>query len=64
MEQNSDLVLISQREAARLLASSVATLRRWRRSGDGPPWVRLGERLVRYDMADLRRWVAALGKKQ
>jgi len=64
MEQNSDLVLISQREAARLLASSVATLRRWGRSGDGPPWVRLGERLVRYDMADLRRWVAALGKKQ
>jgi excisionase family DNA binding protein len=42
---------------ADMLAVSVATLRRWRREGGGPDFVRIG-RAVRYQAADVNRWIA------
>jgi hypothetical protein len=35
------------------------TAQRWRKSGDGPPWVRLGARRVVYRLADCEAWAAA-----
>jgi hypothetical protein len=35
------------------------TLRRWRRSGFGPPWYRCGPRAIRYRLAGVEEWEAA-----
>jgi hypothetical protein len=34
------------------------TAQRWRGSGKGPPWIRLGRRRVIYRRADVERWLA------
>ena len=44
--------LLNEREAAQFLTLKVATLRRWRWSGSGPAFIKLGG-AVRYDPADL-----------
>ena len=44
-------------EAAEQLGVSVHALRKWRRLGKGPRWVRLGERLVGYRESDLSRFL-------
>jgi hypothetical protein len=49
--------LLSEKQAARVLAVSVAALRRWRREGRGPRFTRL-ERCVRYDMRAIERFLA------
>jgi len=50
-----ELLTISQ--AAAYLNVPVATLRWWRTEGAGPPAVKLGRHL-RYDKAEVDRWVA------
>ncbi len=35
------------------------TAQRWRVTGDGPPWVRLGLRRVVYRLSDCDAWAAA-----
>ena len=35
------------------------TAQRWRASGGGPPFVRLGRRRVVYRVADVERWLVA-----
>lgn len=42
--------------AAYLLGISVTTLKRWRKSGVGPPFVKMEKRLVRYSISELRDW--------
>ena len=34
------------------------TAQRWRTSGDGPPFIRLGKRRVVYRVADIEQWLA------
>lgn len=51
--------LLRPREAAERLRLSPRTLDRWRISGDGPPFVRLGRRAVAYRVADLEQWITA-----
>jgi hypothetical protein len=51
------LELADERETARFLRISSACLRRWRARGEGPPWLRVGERLVRYDLAAVQHWL-------
>ena len=53
-KENSTVV--REAEAARILAVSVAALRRWRREGRGPTFVRI-ERCVRYRVADLEHFL-------
>ena len=48
--------LLTESELAARIRIAVATLRRWRWSGGGPPFVRVG-RCVRYDAADVRAWL-------
>jgi len=50
--------LADQNEAARLLGlKNPRTLAAWRLRRCGPPYRKLGKRLVRYDLADLRAWI-------
>ena len=46
-------------EVAEYLAVSVSTVRRWRLTGGGPRWIRIGCS-VRYSVADLHAYVASL----
>ncbi len=50
--------LVRECEAARLLGVSVASMRRWRREGRGPAYVRV-EGCIRYRVADLQAFMAA-----
>ena len=50
--------LYTEVEAADYLNIAVATLRRWRWSGHGPPFVKIG-RCVRYEPADLDAHIQA-----
>lgn len=50
--------LLNETEAAAFLGLKVATLRRWRWSGDGCRFIKLGS-AVRYAPADLAAFVAA-----
>ena len=56
--QQLDRSLLSERDVARLLAVSVAALRKWRRQGFGPRFRKLGS-AVRYHPADLDAWLNA-----
>jgi predicted DNA-binding transcriptional regulator AlpA len=52
--------LLTPPEVARLLNVTTRTLHNWRNSGDGPPWVKLGEgdnAPVRYDRESLESWI-------
>jgi predicted DNA-binding transcriptional regulator AlpA len=48
--------LLRESEAAELLSLKVATLRRWRWSGDGPGFVKLGSS-VRYRLSDIEDFI-------
>ena len=49
--------LLTDKQVARALKMSRAALRLWRAQGCGPPWIRVGKRLVRYDVPGLRKWI-------
>jgi hypothetical protein len=48
--------LLNEREAAKILAVSIAAMRRWRRERRGPRFIRC-ERCIRYTIADLVAFV-------
>ncbi len=50
--------LLNEYEAAARLALKVATLRRWRWSGHGPPFIKIGA-AVRYDPDDVEAFIEA-----
>ena len=52
------MTLLSQREAASLLHLSERTLERFRVSGTGPKFVRLG-RSIRYRLTDIEAFIAS-----
>ncbi len=51
-------LLLTESETARRLGISVSGLRKWRRGGQGPRFIRLG-RLIRYSVPDLEEWLVA-----
>lgn len=51
-------ILLSPRQVADYLGCSVNTLCDWRRQKEGPAWIDMGEKLVRYDARDLVDWLA------
>lgn len=51
--------LLDENEAAAFLSVAVQTLRNWRWKGEGPRYVKIGARLVRYRCADLTAFVEA-----
>ena len=50
-------VLLTERDVAEILNLKVATLRRWRWSGDGPTHIKVGA-AVRYDPRVIERYLA------
>lgn len=51
--------LMTTNEAAPMLGYAPRTLMRWRVERGGPPFVRIGGRVVRYRESDLVAWIAA-----
>jgi predicted DNA-binding transcriptional regulator AlpA len=51
--------MLTAEEVARLLRVDPSSVRRWRaaRPPQDPPFVRLSERKVLYDTADIQRWL-------
>lgn len=46
-------------EASRIVGFPPCTLNTWRSRGDGPPFIKVGERSVRYQRRTLFAWLAA-----
>jgi predicted DNA-binding transcriptional regulator AlpA len=57
MESTKTLAL-TEADVARQIGVSVGGLRKWRRQGTGPKFMRLG-RLVRYSVGELETWLSA-----
>ena len=56
---NAVPVLLAERDVATILGVSVKTLRNWRISGRGPPFLKLGcNGLVRYDSSVIVEWLS------
>ena len=51
--------LLDEKEAAASLSVAVQTLRNWRWKGEGPRYVKVGARLVRYRRGDLVAFIEA-----
>jgi predicted DNA-binding transcriptional regulator AlpA len=49
---------LSEKTTSRRIDVSRAALRKWRREGRGPPYIKVG-RLVRYPAAELHAWLTA-----
>lgn len=49
---------LTPEQAAHYLSFDVKHLHKLRRLGRGPKCVRKGSRVIRYDVADLDRWIA------
>ena len=45
-------------QVATYLNISVSSIRRWRLTGGGPRWVRIGGSSIRYPIADLEAYIA------
>jgi predicted DNA-binding transcriptional regulator AlpA len=56
--------LITAKETAQRLHVAVVTLKRWRKTGTGPEWCRLGGRAIRYRVLSLEAWVASQARDQ
>ena len=55
---NPQNAVLTETEAAALLQVTRFALRKWRRSGLGPRFVRCGGRLIRYMQADIDSWLS------
>ena len=53
---NDEQRLLSESQAARHLAVSPRTLRNWRTRGNGPKFVKVSARCIRYRVKDLSEW--------
>jgi predicted DNA-binding transcriptional regulator AlpA len=51
--------LVDEREAAALLGLTPRTMQAWRHAGEGPTYVRISARCVRYRVADLEEFAAS-----
>jgi predicted DNA-binding transcriptional regulator AlpA len=51
-------ILLTEDEAAHLVGFTPRFLQQRRYRGDGPPFVRISARAVRYRVADLEAWAA------
>ena len=49
--------MLTPAQLAELLGCTTRSLERWRISGDGPAFVRIGPKLVRYPETSTRQWM-------
>ena len=55
--------LLHMTEVAQVLRVPLETLRRWRRTGEGPPMFRIGRRVVAY-RDEVERWIEQQSRQQ
>jgi hypothetical protein len=55
---NTSLPLKTEPQAAAFIGVQPRTLRKWRTEGDGPAFVRISARCIRYRPEDLKDWIA------
>jgi hypothetical protein len=51
--------LVTPEELAKRLKLDPRTLQQWRRRNQGPPWIRVSHRVVRYPADQLEAWLAS-----
>ncbi len=56
--RSSNQLRVNTQKAASLLGVSVRTLEEWRKKKTGPAYLKLGPKLVRYEVAELERFLA------
>lgn len=56
LPENDD-TLIRRQDVPRYIPVQAQTWARWASEGEGPPFVKLGKRLVAYRSGDLRQWL-------
>lgn len=56
LEQTVDNHYFTESEAAKHLGVGRRTLQRWRMTGEGPPYKRLGPKFIRYSVSDCEKW--------
>ncbi len=54
---DTGLQLLTEKETARLLGMTPRFLQARRVRGNGPPFVRISSRAIRYRVSDLDRWI-------
>jgi len=54
-----DAVYLTEEEFAERYHLGRRTLQRWRQTGEGPRWCRLGRRRILYRLHDIEAWAAA-----
>ena len=57
-ESAPELELLTPPEVAELLCVAPETISQWRFRRTGPPFIRVGNRFVRYVRADVDAWLA------
>jgi len=50
-------VILDQKRVATILGISTRTLERYRLTGMGPPYTKIGGKLIRYRQSDLETWI-------
>lgn len=60
MTQKAEPQLLTEREAAELLGLTRSFMQARRVRGDGPKFVRISSRCIRYDIQDLKAWISDL----
>jgi len=55
----ADIIQYNEAQAARLLGLSRKTLQKFRMTGEGPHFIRVSKRCVRYTLGDIVAWQAA-----
>ncbi len=58
MQLSPSSQLLDTTQVSRLLNLRAATVKKWRVLGTGPKFVRVGKRAVRYQLADVKRFIA------
>ena len=53
----SSPILLTEKEAGKILGFSIRTLQKWRIEGQGPPFIRVSARAIRYRREDLDQWI-------
>lgn len=59
-------LMLDERGFAERLGVSPETIRKWRKTGNGPPFVKLGTgrtAIVRYRLAEIERWLESCARR-
>lgn len=49
--------LLTPLEIARMLKVSKECLRLMRKQGEGPPWIKISPKIIRYEEEEVRKWL-------